>query len=203
MTGVFGALPFRAHAEAEEADAERAATWTCARCASARGRSGGSSRAARRRARTAAGLERDRAAAGQVGKPDDVRPVLIGSQPSRPCIPPAARGYRPAPHRGPAVPFLCEAEFLVLGADAPLRLWLAAASSIAATSWSRNSIGVGSTTSRAIAGFRRKARDLTQGARKGKCDVAHCRIETQMGSADAARRLTGSRRSPPRRCRPR
>ncbi len=99
----FGELPFRAHAEAEEADAERigdlAAPGRDAH--SPRGRSGGANGAVRRKARTARPA-RARSPPPPTGsaRPMMFSPSVIGSQPSRPCMPSSSAGCRAALDKG-------------------------------------------------------------------------------------------------------
>ena len=124
-----GARPVRRHAEPEEADAERARdlACTCARCAMQLG--AGLVHGLDRRAgqlELAARLERDRAAAGHVEQADDVAVLddrlpaeqMLHAFEQRADAAAAVIGNR-------AVALDREGEFLVLGADAELRLRLA------------------------------------------------------------------------------
>ncbi len=198
----------------------RAISRNCARCAV-------SSRAVwwiglERRARQLelpARLERDRAAAGHVGEADDVRPVhdrlpaeqMLHAVQQRTDRAAALVGHRLVRIGG-------ERELLVLGADAPLRLRLHPAANHA-TSSSRDSIGVRSTTSRAIRGFRQKGpRPYTRAPREGNRVLRHvfdCRCDTPLNTrvlaarkrprvAAAALPVKGAeRRETPGRARPR
>ena len=119
-----GALPVGRHADTEKSDAERTRDFAQLRKVGHQ-LGAGLMHGLDRRARElelAAGLERDRAAAGHVGKADDVRPLhdrVPAEQHLHPLEQPADAAAALVGHR--LVTLDREGEFFVLGADAELR----------------------------------------------------------------------------------